>query len=85
LNRRLDEASVYLEALRATDKGRLALVGLLDNDEPGIRLAAATEALSWDESKARTVLEELDAKAGFPFNASAAIVLEEFDAGRLGR
>jgi hypothetical protein len=68
--------------LRKTSSGRKGISDLMDDHDDVVRQWSATFALSWDEAKARRVLEEQVGRGG-PTGLEAEITLREFDAGRL--
>ena len=70
------------KALRESEEGRKALIGLMEDPEPSVRCWAAAECLQWKPDVARRVLEALRDSRG-PFSFDAEITLTEFDNGRL--
>jgi hypothetical protein len=68
--------------LRQTEEGRAVVSGFMDDPVPTVALWAATQALFWDESKARARLASfVEGKGVYAFEAE--VTLREFDAGRL--
>lgn len=70
------------KVLRESEEGRKALMGLMEDSEPGIRCWAASQCLQWKPDVARRVLESLRNSQG-PFSFGAEMTLKEFDNGRL--
>lgn len=72
-----------LSVLRdSSDRGRSALRGLLEHEDPHVRCWAATHLLPLDEEAAMRALEALTSEPPFVgFNAK--MVLREWKAGRL--
>jgi hypothetical protein len=69
-------------ALRETAEGRAAISELIDDPVPTVSAWAATQALFWDEARARARLEAfVDSDDLHAFEAE--VTLREFDAGRL--
>jgi hypothetical protein len=66
--------------LRATADGRAGISALIDDECVTVREWSATNALAWDENRARAALERLVAQES---SFSAEMTLREFDAGRL--
>lgn len=66
----------------SSDRGRSALAGLLEHEDPHVRCWAATHLLPLDEEAATRALEALRSEPPFVgFNAE--MVLREWKAGRL--
>ncbi|HUW58723.1 MAG TPA: DUF2019 domain-containing protein [Planctomycetota bacterium] len=69
-------------ALRASEEGHNALIGLMEDPEPSVRCWAAAHSLQWRPDVARRVLEALRDSQG-PFSFDAEMTLQEYDKGRL--
>ncbi|MCY3020706.1 MAG: hypothetical protein NTW87_16945 [Planctomycetota bacterium] len=68
--------------LCASEGGRDAILSLMNDDEPGVRCAAASHSLQWRADVAQQVLEALRDSKG-PFSFTSEMVLEEYRKGRL--
>lgn len=68
--------------LRSSPDGRGSIEALLSHADDLVRSAAAAHAILWNEGAARPVLEAVAAKSGL-VAFIAAMVLREFDGGRL--
>jgi hypothetical protein len=66
----------------SSDRGRSALTGLLEHENPHVRCWAATHLLPLDEEAATQALEALRSEPPF-VGFDAAMVLREWKAGRL--
>lgn len=60
-NRLVMEQQEVYRRLRLLPHGREALIHLLSDPNPGVRLSAASHALAWHDPEAITALEELQA------------------------
>jgi hypothetical protein len=77
-----DELHACYKRLRQSEAGRRAIMDLMNDAEPSVRLWAAAHSLQWAPNEARRVLESLkDAQGRCSFTAE--ITLVEFDKGRL--
>ncbi|MDB5549298.1 MAG: hypothetical protein JWP21_2745 [Tardiphaga sp.] len=65
---------------RAGDQ-RIALLPLLDIDNPQVKLMAASELMQVAPKPARKVLEDLKQTNIFPHSANASMLLKELDGG----
>jgi hypothetical protein len=79
-SRRVQE--IYKE-LRTTEEGRKAIISLIVDPSPEVRLPAAARCLQWVPAKARSVLEALRDDEIFPYSFDAEMALEEFEKGNL--
>jgi hypothetical protein len=68
--------------LRQSETGRQMIMSLMSDEEPGVRCAAASHSLQWDETRARQILEQLRDSHG-PFSFTSKMVLIEHDKGAL--
>ena len=81
-NRHVDRMQQAYLALRQTAEGRAVISGFIDDPVPTVALWAATQALFWDEPRARARLASfVDGQGLQAFEAE--VTLREFDAGRL--
>jgi hypothetical protein len=81
-NRHVDRMQQAHLALRQTAEGRAVISGFMDDPVPTVALWASTQALFWDEDRARARLKSfVDDQDRHAFEAAAT--LREFDAGRL--
>jgi hypothetical protein len=81
-NRHVDRMQRAYLALRQTAEGRAEISGLIHDAVPTVALWAATQALFWDEPRARARLAAfVDRQNVHAFEAE--VTLREFDAGRL--
>lgn len=81
-NRHVDRMQQAYLALRQTAEGRAVISGFIDDPIPTVALWAATQALFWDERRARARLASF--VVGQDRHAfDAEVTLREFDAGRL--
>ena len=82
-NRVFDRVHAAAKDLSSTDDGRAAIAELLTDEDPSVRMVAATYALRWEEAGARQVLEHIrDTDPGLRA-VTAKWTLREWDAGRL--
>lgn len=81
-NRLFDEINAVVDELkmRAGDQ-RIALLPLLENRNPQVKLIAAIDLLAVAYGPARRVLEELRGTDIFPQSANAAGLLNDMDKG----
>ena len=77
-----DEWHACYKILRETEEGREAIMGLMEDEKPGVRCGAAAHSLQWVPERARHVLETLRDSRG-PCSLEAEMILEEYDKGRL--
>lgn len=81
-NRHVDRMQEAYLALRQTAEGRAVISGLIDDPVPTVALWAATQALFWDEPRARARLTSfVDGQDLHAFEAE--VTLRRFDGGRL--
>ena len=64
VNRLIDRAQGYHLLLRETAEGRAAVSSLIDDDVAAVRRWSATNALTWDEERARHALATWAARGG---------------------
>jgi len=83
INRWVAEVERCYKFLKNTDEGRNALLSLLEDSHPQVRIWAARHCLQWDPVRARDVLEELVRKNEAMYGFTAKYTLKEFDKGRL--
>ena len=81
-NRLFNHAQALHLILRDRPDGREGISALMASDVDTVRMSAAAWSLSWDESRARQVLRELEAGPGLAA-VDAKWTLREFDRGRL--
>ena len=77
-----DAVHACYKVLRESEEGREAIIALMQDEEPGVRCAAASHSLQWTPVVARQVLEDLRDSNG-PFSFTSEMVLKEFDKGWL--
>jgi hypothetical protein len=70
-------------SLSESSEGQQAIISLLDDPDPWVRLSAASHSLRGSEQRARKVLEALRDTDASPAGFDAKYVLREHDAGRL--
>jgi hypothetical protein len=63
-NRLFDDLHRLYKDMRASEEGREAIAGLLDDPITAVRLAAATHSLGWEPERAVDVLEEIQKEGG---------------------
>ena len=81
-NKWADELHRYYKLLRATDEGRSAIMTLLTDPSPHVRVWAGAHSLEWAPAAARAALEILRDSDG-PCSFDAKMTLREYDRGRL--
>jgi hypothetical protein len=81
-NRAHDQLHHTYKLLRQTHEGRQALVSLMDDPDPGVRMWAAAHSLQWETEKAKAVLQELIQVGGL-LGFEAEMTLKEYAKGRL--
>lgn len=81
-NRHVNRMQQAHLVLRETGEGRAAISALIDDPVPTVAVWAATQALFWDEARARARLEGF-VEANDLHAFESQITLREFDAGRL--
>jgi hypothetical protein len=70
------------KVLRETEAGRIALLSLMEDEDPAVRLNAAGACLRWAPECARPVLEELrDSNGLWSFEAKWTLI--GYDKGHL--
>jgi hypothetical protein len=74
-----DRQREYL-VLKGSQEGRRALLGLLGDESPHVRLSAGANVLSFDPESGRPVLEELSRRPDL-LGFEAKQVLNQYDAG----
>jgi hypothetical protein len=78
-----DQIHALQKVLAVSEEGRAAITALMSDDDPFVRLSAASHSLRWSEGEARRVLEDLQTHEPSMAGFSADYVLREHDAGRL--
>lgn len=77
-----DRLHQQFKELRASQLGREAIAALMDDDNIGVRLMAATHSLAWLPDKASSVLSEIEKVPGL-YAVTAKYTLKSFREGRL--
>jgi hypothetical protein len=72
----------YLQ-LRESVEGRQAIMALMDDAEPEVRLVAATHSLFWDEARARHAIEQLCGDQIGLLALHAVMTLHMYNQGRI--
>lgn len=81
-NRHVNRMQQAYLVLSETAEGRAAISAFIDDPVPTVAAWASTQALFWDEARARARLEAfVEANQAHAFESR--ITLREFDAGRL--
>jgi hypothetical protein len=81
-NRAAQRMQECYKALRTSEKGKLGIIGLMSDPDPGVRLSAAARCLLWVPDQARAVLEALYSEP-FPVSFEAEMALKQFEKGNL--
>ncbi len=77
-----DEVHHCYKLLRATEEGRAAIMVLMSDPSPHVRVWAAAHSLAWDPERARSVLEKLRDSKG-PEAFTARWTLRQYEKGKL--
>ena len=81
-NRRARDLRRWYLQLRESQPGRNAILALLTDPSPHVRVWAAAHSLEWSQAAARRTLEVLRDSGG-ACSFDAEMTLREFDLGRL--
>jgi hypothetical protein len=74
--------SIY-KRLRDTQAGRDAISALMDDDNAGVRISAASHSLAWAPKKATAVLEGIEREGPGLYRTTARYTLKSFREGKL--
>ena len=74
--------SIY-KRLRDTQAGRDAISALMDDDNVGVRISAASHSLAWAPKKATAVLEGIEREGPGLYRTTAKYTLKSFREGKL--
>jgi len=81
-HRAAKEVQACYQELRLSEEGREALIALISDPSPYVRLCAASRSLQWEPGVARVALESLRDNDG-PGAFEAKWTLREYDEGNL--
>ncbi len=76
-------ARIYHEISNRGIAAKRQLLSLLDNEDPYVRLSAATYTLEFDAQRAVPVLEEIQQKESGTLGFTAGMVLKQWKGGKL--